>query len=117
MAEQQQERERKLVKVACTVPNGLLIALRKPGYDDGTGFRPQVADGPAVRLNGPSSLHAGVGATTAGEPVETEVDAEWMGRWLDQNAQNPLVTGRNVWVVEEKKDDEPAEGLAENPTE
>jgi hypothetical protein len=95
------------VKVKCSVPNGMLIRISKPGYDDGTGdnVKTTVWDGPGVRLNGPSSLHAGAGNSDGAgqEPGETEVDAEWFDRWLEQNKINPLVADGHVQKVEEKE--------------
>ena len=71
-----------MVKVACTVVNGIMIRRSKPGFDDGTGdgMKPMVHDGPGIRLNGPSALHTGAGNTTREDldPVITEVDDEWM---------------------------------------
>lgn len=85
--------DRKTVTVLCRVPNGIMLRLTKQGFDDGTGFKPQIWDGAGVRLNGPSALHTGAGAPEGVhlDPVETEVDAEWFGKWLAQNAKNPLV--------------------------
>lgn len=105
-----EQKKRALVRVACLVPNGLMIRRFKPGSDDDGGAL--VADGPGIRLNGPSSLHTGVGATqrTELEPGITEVDAEWIDGWLAQNPadKNQMVGDRLVYVV---KDDEPG-----NPT-
>lgn len=93
------------VKVACRVPNGLNIRLSKPGFDDGTGVKAMVHDGPGVRLNGPSVLQTGAGNTMREDlpPGETSVDADWMGRWLDQNSTNPLVTMEQVFLLDEEK--------------
>jgi hypothetical protein len=104
------EEKRKLVRVACLVPNGLLIRRFKPGPEDGGGAL--VAVGPGIRLNGPSSLHTGVGSTERKEldPGITEVDAEWMDAFLAQNPadKNQMIADRLVYVM---KDDEPG-----NPT-
>lgn len=91
--------ERPKVRVACSVPNGLAIRLFKVGYDDGTGHNPMIWDGPGIRLNGPSALQAGTNNTTGEliEPGITEVDAEWWGLWLAQNAQNPFVGEHMVY--------------------
>lgn len=104
--------ERKMVRVGCRVVNGVMIRLSKPGYDDGTGdgMRPTVHDGPGIRLKGPSSLHTGAGATERGDldPEFTSVEAEWMGKWMEQHALDPLVTLNQVFVEDDKsKDDRP----------
>jgi hypothetical protein len=97
--------KRKTVKVGCRVVNGLMIHRWKVGYDDGTGdgVKPMVHDGPGIRLNGPSSLHAGVGNTEGAglEPGVTEVDAEWMGAVLEQNKMNPFFVQNQVYVIDE----------------
>ncbi len=99
------------VKIACLIPNGIYVRLYKSGFDDGTGdgVKPTVHDGPAVRLNGPSPLHTGVGNTDPVdiEPGFTEVDAEWWEKWVEQNAINPAVATKQIFVAPE---DEP------NPT-
>ena len=106
--------EKPKVKVACSVPNGLAIRLFKVGYDDGTGdnVKPMIGDGAGVRLNGPSALHTGAGNTspTDLEPGITEVDAEWWGKWLAQNQQNPFVAERFVYEFKEE-----AKAEAPNP--
>lgn len=96
----------KPARVACSVMNGISIRLSKPGYDDGTGVKPMIHDGPPVVLRGPSSLHAGTANSwgAGSEPVVNEVDADWMGRWLEQNAENPLVADGHIKVLRE--DDE-----------
>lgn len=97
----------KMVKVYCGQINGLMIRLFKKGYDDGTGdgVSPMVADGPGVQLNGPSSLNTGAGATDRRDlpPGETWVDSEWIARWMEQNAQNPFVTGGLIYVGPEEE--------------
>lgn len=97
--------KRRIVRVACTVPNGVMIRMTKAGPDDGTGDGQKMMghEGPGVRLNGPSSLQTGAGATERRDlaPGITEVDAEWMARWLDQNGLNPLVAQGAVRVLEE----------------
>jgi hypothetical protein len=95
-----------IVKVACSVVNGVMIRLYKEGYDDGTGdgIKPMVKDGPGVRLRGPSALYAGT-ANAGGDdlvPEITEVDAEWFAEWMKQNAQNPMVTFGAIRVADEK---------------
>jgi len=99
--------EQKMVKVACLIPNGIMIRLSKVGWDDGTrdGVKPMVHDGPGVRLNGPSPLHTGAGNTSPPDldPGITEVDAEWWGKWLTQNALNPAVEMKQIYLLEEAK--------------
>ena len=101
----------KMVKVGCRVPNGVMIRLSKPGFDDGTGsgVREMVHDGPGVRLNGPSSIDTGAGNTDRRDlpPGETEVDAEWWRKWAEQHRLNPLLTSGNVFLLAEDE---------ENPT-
>ena len=96
------------MKVACKVLNGLLIQAWKPGYDDGTGdgVKSVIKDGPAVRLNGPSSLHAGAGNSSGAglEPGITEVDGEWFAAWLEQNKLNPFVAEGLIYAIEEPAD-------------
>lgn len=95
-------------RVACRVPNGVVIRLSKPGVDDGTGtgLREFAHDGPGIRLNGPSSLHTGAGNTDGHDldPGITEVDAEWMGKWVAQHALDPLVLQRQVYVADGEGD-------------
>lgn len=101
--------ERRTVKVACTFPNGLMIRKSKPGVDDGTGDGEKMPahDGPGVRLNGPSALHTGVGATQRDDlpPGITEVDGEWWDAWLAQNPENPLITQKVIYLLEEDEPD------------
>lgn len=100
------ETEKKIVRVACAVPNGVMIRRWKPGYDDGTGFKPTIPDGPAVQLNGTSAVAAGVGNTSPSglDPGITEVDAEWWDAWLAQNGENPLVAMEHVWVLKDPEE-------------
>lgn len=103
-----------MVQIACHVPNGIYIRRSKAGFDDGTGDgQKSVAhDGPAIRLNGPSSLHTGAGNTMGEDlpPGLTEIDPEWWDAWLAQNAKNPLVTQKQVYLYEPPPEDK------ENPT-
>ena len=93
-----------MVKVACRVPNGISIRRFKHGYDDGTGYKPMIPDGLPVFLPGPSSLHTGVGNTSAdADPVVSEVDAEWWAAWLEENKLNPLVTSEQVCLLREEE--------------
>lgn len=98
---------RKTVTVACRVMNGLSVRLHKRGEDDGTGARPMIADGAPVRLAGPSSIDAGVGSTERLDevPITTEVDAEWWGKWHEQNKLNPFVSKGLVYALEDRKED------------
>jgi hypothetical protein len=104
----QEKTERRMVRVACLVPNGIMIRLQKDGRGD-AGVPVLVQDGPGVRLNGPSTRNTGAGTTAPEgmEPGYTEVDAEWFKAWLDQHKMDPLVTGEHVY--------EDPEG-EENPT-
>jgi hypothetical protein len=105
----------KLVKVACHVPNGIMIRRYKAGFDDGTGdnVKPMVHEGAAVRLNGTGALQTGAGSTHRDDipPGITEIDAEWWAAWLGENAGNPLVTGKYIFAIKED-DEEPTA----NPT-
>ncbi len=100
----------KLVKVACHVPNGIMIRRSKAGYDDGTGdgVRETVHDGPGVRLNGPSAIHTGAGATSRADlpPGLTDVESEWWDAWLAQNQQNPLITMKQIYVQPDEETNE-----------
>lgn len=85
--------ERAKVRIGCKQVNGLMLQLWKEGFDDGTGVKTRIKDGPGIRLNGVSARAAGVGNT---EPVEdhgvTEVDAEWWNKFVDQNhGHNPML--------------------------
>jgi hypothetical protein len=96
-----------MVKVACTILNGMTICKFKPGYDDGTGVKPMTRDGLAIRLNGPSSLGAGAGNSDGQglEPGITEIPDDWgFDAWLKQNEQNPFVAEKLVYLV---KDEDP----------
>lgn len=105
-----QKTKRRTVRVACLVPNGIMIRLQKPGADDGTGARVIAHDGPGVRLNGPSSSGAGANAPEGTTPGFTEVDAAWWAAWSEQHKLDPLLTTEHVRVVEDEPGDE------ENPT-
>jgi hypothetical protein len=94
MAEQQQERAK--VRVACTIVNGVELRLSDRTFDDGTGMRHAVPVGEPVRLNGASALPAGAGNPGDGAAGVTEVDAEWWGKWLEQNQGSPLLAAGAV---------------------
>lgn len=113
MTDQEQKRT---VRVACTIPNGLLIRLQRLSKDDGHG-RVMVWDGPGLRLNGPDvGTAGGVGNTSpAGlEPGITEVDAEWWTAWCAQHQKDPLLTDEHVRALPDEAADQEGE---ENPTE
>lgn len=95
-----------MVKVACTVLNGITIVKWKRGFDDGTGDgeAPMIKDGDPIRLRGPSSLRAGAGNPDGNglEPVITEVPDEWdFPAWLEQNKKNPFVLKGLISRVED----------------
>ncbi len=94
---------KKTVRVACLIPNGLMIRVAVERPDDVTGKPRLSPSGAGVRLNGPSSIRMGVGATARQDvdPGETVVDAEFMSAWLRQNELNPIVQQRQVWILEE----------------
>lgn len=100
--------ERRLVKVACTIPNGLTIHLPGVSHDDGTG-RQVAAMGQEITLRGPGALALGVNQTTSDQPIFTEVDGEAMDAWLAHNALNPVVTSGSVYVIGEVEHPEEAE--------
>lgn len=98
------------VRVACMIPNGLMIRLTEVGPDDGTGSGAHmVAQSAGVRLTGPSSRRMGAGATARQDldPGVTEVEGSFMEKWLDQNRQNPIVTQRQVWILDENPPTQP----------
>lgn len=98
--------EQKKVRVACSVPGGLMICKWKPGYDDGTGdgVKTTVRDGTAIRLNGTNGHSTGTSnpdGTGAGAGI-TEIPADWnFPAWLEQNKQNPFVAEGLIRVVDE----------------
>lgn len=108
----EQPESKKTVRIACFVPNGVMIRLQKDGPDDGTGMRTIAHDGPGVRLNGMSShgLGAGMTAPEGLDPGITEVDAEWFDAWTKQHKLDPMLVGEHIRVI---KDDPEGE---ENPT-
>lgn len=93
----------KTVRVACMIPNGLMIRLQRPSEDPETGRPTSIPSGTGVRLNGPSSRLMGAGATTRQDvnPGETDVDEAFMREWLDQHQLDAVVTTRQVWIIEE----------------
>lgn len=102
--------DEKKVKIACRVVNGTMLQLWRRGPDDGTGFRPMVKDGAAVRLRGPSAHEAGVGSTELLEsaPIETEVPKAWADAWFEQNKESTFVTQGLVYVLPEEEAKEPS---------
>lgn len=105
--------ERRMAKVACSVVNGIAIRLSEPGYDDGTG-KPARASGSYVTIPGPSSLHTGVNNTASYEPVISEVDADFIERWMEANQKNPMVTSGMLAVLHEEQTE--AVPIAEAPS-
>lgn len=103
------QEDRRNVRIACSVPNGIMIRLSRQGYDDGTGdgVRPMIGDGPPIRLAGPAALHTGVNATSGEglEPGVTPVDAEWWAKWVDQHKLDPLIVGGYVYELRGDDDD------------
>lgn len=95
--------ERRMAKVACSVVNGIAIRLSEPGYDDGTG-KPARAAGGYVTIPGPSSLHTGVNNTVSYEPVVSEIDADFIERWMEANQKNPMVTSGMLVVLQGEQD-------------
>ncbi len=97
--------KRRTVRVACLVPNGLLIRITVAGPDDGTGDGEKMMgrEEPGYRLAGPDQRLMGTNARSRPDvaPGVTEVDAEWAARWFEQNKLNPIVTQRQVWILEE----------------
>lgn len=98
------------VRVACLIPNGLLIRITQQGPDDGTGSGAHmVGQSAGVRLNGPSSHRMGAGATGRQdlEPGVKEVEKRFMETWLDQHKLDPTVTMRQVWILDENPPTQP----------
>jgi hypothetical protein len=106
------EQKRAMVQVGCRVLNGVVIRRTKQGFDDGTGFKPIVHDGPGVRLNGPPGANAGVGNSDGlgSEPGITDVDAEWFAAWFEQHKASPMVTEGHVFQVRAHPRAAPATG-------
>ncbi len=103
MAEEQQQ-ERRKVRVACTFPNGLELRLHARTYDDdtaySTGRKQNVATGEVILLAGPHPRAQGAGTTGEGPGVINEVDAGLWERWLADNKDSSLVTSGAVKAVE-----------------
>lgn len=102
-----EEKKRPTVKVACMVPNGLVVRLYREGRDRVSGAPCAEPDGPAIRLNGTSALHTGAGSTSRDDlpPGITEVDQEWWDAWLRQNEKGAVVLTRQVRLLEEQDPD------------
>lgn len=92
--------ERKTVRVACTIPNGLELRIQREGHDDGSGVRHMVYVGDPVVVRGPEATSAGVNQP-AGELVTTEVDAGFFATWLAQHENDPLVTQRAIYAIDD----------------
>lgn len=93
--------EKRKVRVACGVTNGLRLSLYEM-VDVGMGIKEARATGETVMLTGPQR---GISADRD-SPIENEIDAEFWGKWLDQNKQSDLVTGHLVRAVDDKGKDE-----------
>lgn len=97
------ESEKRKVRVACRVSNGIMLRLYKqaPAYMGET----LLPDGAGVRLSGPSSLHTGAGSSDRRDlqPGITEIDADWWSSWLAQNPgdKNQMVGDGLIYAVEE----------------
>lgn len=102
------EPERKKVRIACRVPNGVKLRLFKPGYDDGTGsgIRATVIDGAPVTIAGSPSLATGVNSPVPprDDTTITEVDAEFWQKWREQNKLDPLLAHGVIYDVDEAED-------------
>lgn len=88
------EEQKRTVPVMCGIPGGVELRVFAPGYDDGTGLqnRPRVVA--SAILKGP----------TAGEPTQTDVDAEVWDAFLKQNEKNPLITSGQVFAAKDGTD-------------
>jgi hypothetical protein len=111
--------DRKTIKIFCRIANGVALRLTKKGYDDGTGHCPQIQDGDAVTLRGPSALHAGVndhGAHNQSPAVENEIDAEFWTKWSEQNARNPFLMQKMIFSpeAEQRTDTDAGPGSADH---
>lgn len=109
------DQAKRTVRVACTIPGGLMIRLQRLSEDDGHG-RVMVWDGTGLRLNGPAvGTSSGVGNTSpiGLEPGITEVNAEWWAAWADQHKKDPLLTDEHVRALPDEGADQEGE---ENPT-
>jgi len=95
------DEKKKTVRIGCRIVNGITLQAYKHGYDDGTGYRPFVADGPGVVLRGPPALGVGVGSPSHAEAEFTEVDAAWFDAWLETNKDSDLVKNDLVYRDEE----------------
>jgi hypothetical protein len=105
--------QRRKVRVACSVPNGIQLRLNQPG--PGGAGEPMVGQGAPVVLTGPSSANTGAGAQTRTDlgPAITEVDEEFWRAWADQHKNDPLLTGGSVHCL----DDAPSAEQAKNDQE
>lgn len=99
------DKPKAIKRIACTNVNGIKLRLFKEGYDDGTGFKPQVVDGPAVTISGPSAVGTGVSSPSGygGGYAITDVDAPFWDAWVAQNkGKNPLFDEGFVYDVDAK---------------
>lgn len=92
------------VRVACMIPNGLMLRATGEHPNELTGRPEPISTGPGIRLNGPDARLMGVGATARQDvaPGVTEVDAEFMTAWLRVHENDALVTTRQVWILDEE---------------
>lgn len=93
---------RKVVRVACSVPNGIALRLSQEFTEFGIKGMRLVGD--PVILRGPTSPRSDF---SPGEEI-TDVDAEFWAKWLAQNARNPLVVNKSLRDFDEKPKDETA---------
>lgn len=93
---------KRTVRVACLIPNGLMLRATGERLDE-VGRSIPVSVGPGVRLNGPDARLMGAGATARQDvaPGVTDVDAEFMTAWLRVHERDALVTTRQVWILDE----------------
>lgn len=80
--ETNEEKPRRTVKVACSIPNGVQLRLNEPNPDGSGEMRPK---GHPVALSGPSTASAGAGAPVRTDlgPAITEVDEEFWKAWAE----------------------------------
>lgn len=77
--------DRRIVKIACNIQNGVVLHLFT--HTKGEMGEPRVLrDGATVRLAGPVGVMGGTNQSPSEWPaVITEVDAEWWEKWKAQN--------------------------------
>jgi hypothetical protein len=90
------------IKVACRVPNGIMLHLWKQGIDEP--FKTMVKDGDGVRLAGIAGIDTGAGNTERADlaPGISEVPAEWWAKWVEQNrGKNPLLDTGAIYALDD----------------